>query len=221
MKIGILIPSYNEAATIGDIVKDLRALGYKTYVVDDGSKDETAGIAEKEGAVVFRHEKNMGKGAALREGFARLVKEDFDAILVMDGDGQHHIEDISKLVYRMEETGADVVIGDRMRDTSAMPYVRKKTNQFMSWMISRVARCTVSDSQSGFRLIRRKVLESIRLESSNYEIESEMIIRAARKNFKIESAPIKTIYHNEESKINPIVDTIRFFTFILKNMRDK
>lgn len=222
MNIVVLIPSYNESASIGGIVKSLVGLGYKTYVVDDGSEDKTAEIAEKEGATVFRHAKNMGKGSALREGFGRLLKEDFDAMLVMDGDGQHHIEDIWKLIARMEETDADIIIGDRMCcDTSNMPYVRKKTNHFMSWLVSKVAGTRVSDSQSGFRLIKKRVIESVKLESSNYEIESEMIIKAARKNFRIEAAPIRIIYENEESKINPIVDTIRFFIFLFKMLKGR
>ena len=111
MKNCILIPSYNEARTIGVITKELKARGLEVYVVDDGSTDETAGIALSQGAVVIAHDKNKGKGASLIEGFDRILKEDFDAILVMDGDGQHATGDVDNFFNKMAETGADIVIG--------------------------------------------------------------------------------------------------------------
>ncbi len=117
---------------------------------------------------------------------------------------------------KMDQTGADMVIGNRMSDISSMPGSRKYTNRFMSFLISTLSGQRIPDSQSGYRLIKREVLEKIDLKSSNYEVESEMIIRAARAGFKIESAPIKTIYRDEKSRINPVVDTFRFIVFITK-----
>lgn len=214
----VLIPSYNEARTIGSLVRELLVKGLTVYVVDDGSTDDTAKIADAEGAIVVKHKKNMGKGASIREGFRHIVKKGFDTVLIMDGDGQHLADDIGKFVQKMEATNADIIIGNRMSDVSAMPADRKHTNRFMSGLISMLARQDVPDSQSGFRLIKREVLERVNLESSNYEIESEMIIRASRAGFKIESVPIKTIYKDETSKINPVVDTFRFIVFVLSVM---
>ena len=212
----ILIPSYNEGKTIGGIVKALRSRNIVTYVIDDGSFDNTASVAEAEGAVVIKNVNNRGKGAALREGFKHILKEDFDAVLLMDGDGQHKVEDIDNFLKKMDNTGADILIGNRMLNASSMPYVRMQTNRFMSNLISRISGQHVPDSQCGFRLIKKEVLQKIRLESSNYDIESELIIKAARAGFKIESVPIETVYRGEKSKINPILDTLRFMRLLFK-----
>lgn len=215
----VLIPSYNEAKTIGALVRGLRGKNLSIYVVDDGSSDDTAKIAEAEGAVVVKHEKNLGKGASLREGFRHIIKKGFDAVVIMDGDGQHLASDIENFIEAMNrEPQVGMIIGNRMMDVSPMPTSRKLTNRFMSGLISMIARQSVPDSQSGFRLIKREVLQKIDLESSNYEIESEMIIKASRAGFRIGSVPIKTIYDGETSKINPFIDTFRFIVFVAKAM---
>lgn len=212
----ILIPSYNEAMTIGPIVKWLKAQGFDIYVVDDGSTDDTAAMASGEGAFVIRNDKNMGKGKALREGFGRILKEGYGAVLVMDGDDQHDLADIEHLIRKMEESNADMVIGNRMLDTSSMPNTRILVNRFMSSIISRIAGQRVPDTQCGFRLIKREVLEGLELESSRYEIESELILKAARKGFRVEWAPVKTVYRNEKSRIDPVLDTIRFIALLIR-----
>lgn len=212
----VLIPSYNEARTIGHIVSELTQKGFIVYVVDDGSTDDTAGIAHARGAVVVKHKKNKGKGASLREGFRHIIKKGFDAVIVMDGDGQHLAADIGNFIEKMELTGADMVIGNRMLDVSLMPEDRKHTNRFMSFLISALSGQRIPDSQSGYRLIKREVLEKVNLKSSNFEIESEMIIRSSRAGFKIESVPIKTVYDDEKSKVNPVIDTLRFIAFAIK-----
>ena len=109
-----------------------------------------------------------------------------------------------------------MVVGDRMHDTSSMPLVRIATNRFMSSLISTISGKYIPDTQCGFRLIGRQVLEKIRIESSNYEVETELIIKAAKMGFSIESVPVKTIYRNEKSGINPFFDTLRFIAFIFK-----
>jgi glycosyltransferase involved in cell wall biosynthesis len=220
MKNCILIPSYNEARTIGAITKELKSRGMTVYVVDDGSTDETAGIAAGQGAVVIAHSKNKGKGASLIEGFGRILKEDFDAVLIMDGDGQHATGDVDNFFKKMAETDADIVIGNRMLDTTSMPITIKIANRIMSCIISKMCQEDIPDTQCGFKLIKRSVLESIKFEFPNFEIESEIILKAVRKVFKIESVPVKTVYRNEMSKIKPIFDTIRFLSFLIK-MADK
>jgi glycosyltransferase involved in cell wall biosynthesis len=212
----VLIPSYNEARNIGAITKELKARGLTAYVVDDGSTDGTAGIAAGQGAVVITHDKNKGKGASLIEGFSRILKDGFDAVLIMDGDGQHETSDIDNFLKKMDETGADIVIGNRMMDTVSMPLNRKITNKIMSRVISKMCRQNIPDTQCGFKLIRRKVLESIKFEFSNFEIESEILVKAAKIGFRIESVPVKTVYRDEKSKIKPIFDTMRFLYFMIK-----
>ena len=218
MKICVLIPSYNEARAIGILVRALKDRGLTVYVVDDGSIDHTAAIAESNGAIVIKEKKNKGKGVALREGFKRVLKEDFEAVIILDGDGQHKVDDIDNFLKKMKETDAGVVIGNRMNDTSLMPYIRIQTNRFMSWLLSKVSGQHVPDSQCGFRLIKREVLQKIDLKSNKFEIESELIIKTASAGFKIESVPIKTVYEDEKSKINPIKDTIRFIAFIIRTL---
>lgn len=214
----VLIPSYNEARTIGPIVSDLHAKALSVYVVDDGSTDDTAKIAHDAGAVVVKHSKNMGKGSSLREGFRHIVKKGYDAVIVMDGDGQHLVADIDNFMNKMDAAGTDIIIGNRMEDVSLMPRERIYTNRFMSSLISMLSGQHIPDSQSGYRLIKRNVLEKIDLKSSNYEIESEMIIKSSRAGFRIASVPIKTVYKDEKSRVNPFVDTIRFIIFVAKTL---
>ena len=214
----VLIPSYNEARTIGQIVAELRAESHIVYVVDDGSSDDTAKIAHEAGAVVVKHKSNLGKGASLREGFKHIVKKGYDAVIVMDGDGQHLVSDMGNFIDKMDVTGADIIIGNRMEDVSLMPKERIHTNRFMSSLISLLSGQYVPDSQSGYRLIKREVIEKVPLKSFNYEIESEMIIKSSRAGFRIESVPIKTIYSDEKSRVNPFVDTIRFIIFVIKTL---
>lgn len=212
----VLIPSYNEARTVGNIITKLRSQGTVVYIVDDGSTDDTYEKSVRAGAIVVHHPDNRGKGASLREGFGHILKKGFDAVLVMDGDNQHEVASIPDFLDRMELTGADIVIGSRMSDTSSMPFLRKLTNRFMSVFISWISGQKIPDTQCGFRLIKRRVLENVELKSSNFEIESELIIKAAKKAFKIESVPIKTVYNDELSRINPVLDTIRFIIFVIR-----
>jgi glycosyltransferase involved in cell wall biosynthesis len=217
MKTCVIIPTYNESNTIAGLISQVRKLNLGLVVVDDGSNDNTAAIAEKSGATVIRNGINQGKGSALVNGFKYCLKKDFDAAITMDGDGQHLPEDIPEfinLASKKEDLG--LIIGNRMADRRNMPLIRVLTNKFMSWLLSRIIKQKIYDSQCGFRLIKRKVLEKLSLKTHKFEIESEMIIEAARAGVKIGSIPIQTVYRKEHSHINPFVDTIRFFSFILK-----
>lgn len=217
----VLIPSYNEAKTIGGIIRRLKDRGITVYVVDDGSVDDTFSIATSEGAIVVRHKENMGKGASLRQGFEHISKKGYDAVLVMDGDNQHEVDSIGDFTNKMDESGADMVIGNRMSDTASMPLIRRITNRFMSWLISKLCGQYVPDTQCGFRLIKKRVLDSVKLKSSNFEIESEIILKTSRGGFRIASVPIKSVYEDERSRINPITDTIRFILFLISHAFEK
>jgi hypothetical protein len=111
-------------------------------------------------------------------------------------------------------------IGNRLSKAQGMPWVRILTNKFMSWILSKVTKQKIPDSQCGFRLIKREVLKKLNLKSAKYEIESEVLIRASRLGFKIESVPVKTVYRGERSKINPFADTLRFIRFIFKELSE-
>jgi glycosyltransferase involved in cell wall biosynthesis len=221
MKICILIPAHNEAQAIGGLVERLKKLSLDVVVVDDGSIDRTGEIARSKGAHVLTIAPRGGKGNAIQKGFAHVVAQGYDALIMMDGDGQHAVEDVPKFSERFKVTQASIINGDRMGDRRHMPFVRMCTNKFMSWMISLVCRQRIADTQCGFRLISCAVLRNITLTSTNFEIESEILIKASRKGFKIDSVPVQTIYEDEQSKIHPVKDTIRFFKYILRELMSR
>ncbi len=221
MKTLIVIPAHNEAAAIGALVAKLRALGHDCVVIDDGSLDETADLAQKAGAVVLQTKARSGKGNALKMGFDYALSRRYEAVITMDGDGQHAAADIAAFEEACRRTGADIISGSRMQNPKGMPWVRLATNRFMSWLISVICRQPVADTQCGFRLIKAGVLQSIRLESSDFEIETEVLVKASKKGFKIVSVAIQTIYSNEVSKIRPVQDTFRFIAYLGRELGKK
>lgn len=216
MKICALIPVYNEAQNIGPIVERLRHKNLDVVVIDDGSEDDSGAIACQKGAFVITHEKRSGKGQTLRDGFRYAIEKGYEGVVTIDGDGQHDIDDLEQFLRQAEKDKNSVITGDRMQNHKGMPVVRLLVNRVMSGMISGVCRQKILDTQCGYRYIGTAVLKEIPLTSSDYEIESEVLIKASRKGFKIYAVPIKTIYSNEHSKINPFVDTVRFFKYMLK-----
>jgi len=218
MKIAIVIPAHNEARNIGPLVRSVRALGYDCIVIDDGSVDKTDVLAAEAHAVVLKTNAKSGKGNALKMGFDHVLRHDYEALIAMDGDGQHSPSDIAAFVACYQATGADIVSGDRMKDPQGMPMVRLATNRFMSWLISLFCHQHVPDTQCGFRLIRTNVLRSIKLESSDFEIETEVLIKASKKGFKISSVGVQTIYRDEVSKIQPMRDTLRFIAYLWREL---
>lgn len=215
MKTCVIIPTYNESKAIGGVVGGLKKQGMDVLVVDDGSVDGTGRIAKEKGAALITSAKNRGKGASLKDGIDHILKNDYAAAIMMDGDGQHNPLDVPRFINTAEETGADVIVGNRMGDTRSMPALRRMTNGFMSRLISGFTGQSIPDSQCGFRLIKRNALEKVRIISRKYEIESEILIKAAKSRFKIISIPIKAIYQGESSKINPIIDTLRFIRMLI------
>ena len=215
MRIYVVIPTYNEAKTIASIIRKIRQQELEVVVIDDGSLDNTYEIAKDNGAIVLRNENNEGKGASLIKGFHYAQDRDCDAVITMDGDGQHLPEEIPYFIRLAKYSNSGIFIGNRMFKIKNMPFVRVFTNKLMSWLISFVAGQSIPDTQCGFRLIKKEVLGKLTLKTSRYETESEILIKASRMGFKIESVPIKSIYKEEESQINPFLDTLRFIRFIL------
>ncbi len=221
MKTCIVIPTYNEARTIGGLVADVKKKGFDVLVIDDGSKDDTAVIASDRGADIIMHKRNRGKGACIIRGFEHVLVREYAAAVMMDGDGQHNPDDLDRFIHAAKNTDAEIIVGNRMGDTRSMPWVRRVTNGVMSHVISKFAQQDIPDSQCGFRLLKRRVLERMQLMSLNFEIESEILIRAAKEKFKIISIPIKTIYQGEASRINPLLDTVRFARMLLNISKEK
>jgi len=215
MKTFIVIPTYNEFKTIGAIVRDLRARGFRIVVIDDGSKDHTIIDANKYGAELIVHSKNVGKGRCIKEGLEYAFENGCDIVVTMDGDGQHDIKEIDKFIDEHKKTGADIVLGNRMNNPKKMPFVRRHTNIFMSFVISLILRRKIEDTQCGYRLLSRRAIKKMNLRTVKYEIESEMLLEAKRHNLTISSIEIDSIYGSESSQINPFFDTIRFTRLII------
>lgn len=217
-RICILIPAHNEGRTIAGVVAAARARGLDVVVVDDGSLDDSGRLAREAGAEVLVNFKNQGKGFSLQRGFDHIISRDYAALITMDADGQHAVEDLDQFIRLFNAKAPDIICGNRMTDTRGMPWIRRLTNRIMSGLISLVCRQKVHDSQCGYRLIRCEVLRHIQLSSSAFEIESEVLIKASKKNYRIASVPVKTIYGAEVSKINPFFDTARFIIYIVREM---
>jgi glycosyltransferase involved in cell wall biosynthesis len=214
-----IIPAYNAGKHLAAVIDRVERYvpRNRIVVVDDGSKDDTCAVAERAGVVVEVHPQNRGKGAAIRSGIARAQTLGVPLAVLLDADGQHSPDEIPAFVARQKETGADVVVGNRLENPANMPWLRKATNYVTSAVVSLLAGRRVADSQNGYRLIRLDHFKKFPLTTSRYEIESEMIIRAGRAGGKFASVPIETIYAGEASFINPWVDTMRFLRMVGKS----
>lgn len=214
----ILIPVYNEAPLIGGVVRAVKAMGFEAVVIDDGSSDNSGDLAREAGALVIRNAHKSGKGATLRRGFDDALARGYDAVVTMDGDGQHAAEDITPFLECAKAHSPCVIIGNRMADPKGMPLARYLTNRFMSGLISLGCGQSVPDTQCGYRYIDCEILKQLPLQCDGFEIETEMLMKAAKKGFRLYSVPIKTIYQDEESKIHPVKDAVRFFVYFIKEM---
>lgn len=203
-----LIPANNEADRIEPVIS--RALAYlPVLVVDDGSEDDTAAVAEASGATVVQHGVNLGKGDALRTGFAWAIAHDYEAVLTLDADGQHDPDDIPKFLRALEEDQGDLIIGSR--DLNQIPLVRRVANRVgrvtLSWALGQ----PIVDNQSGFRLVTRPVLEILSPTVGGFEFEVEMIAQTLAAGLRLAWVPIRTIYADHRSHIRPIGHAVRFF----------
>jgi len=205
-----IIPCFNEAANIGNVVADVRKFLPGIIVVDDGSIDATAQIAKNSGAEVLSLKKNSGKGAALRAGWKFARKKNFDWILMLDGDGQHSANDIPKFFECAEKTGAKLTIGSRMQNAAAIPLLRRLVNRWMSRRISKLTGMDLPDSQCGFRLAHLPTLLDLQPRANRFEIESEMLVAFLAAREKIDFVSVETIYKRRASKIRPMADTFRW-----------
>jgi glycosyltransferase involved in cell wall biosynthesis len=215
----VLIPAYNAGATVAGVIKGITEVSpyLAVVVVDDGSVDGTGKAAKDAGADVITHGDNRGKGEALRTGFDEFLRRDRRAVITMDADGQHSPAEIPDLVKCWLEEGADIVIGTRKRHATKMPLLRRCTNTLSSWLVSLSAGTYIPDSQSGYRLLSRRVVEGVSTESRGYGAESEILIKAAAAGYKIGSAPISTIYEDEKSYIHPLKQPLLFLGLIIKS----
>ena len=203
-----VIAAYNEAAHIAEVVTGTRPHVEAVVVVDDGSTDGTARAAEDVGARVVRHAGNRGKGVAVRTGLDAVRDGGFSHVLLLDGDLQHRPADIPSLIAGAV-SGADVVVGARIFDRAQMPRSRYWSNVIGSWALGGLIGVPIRDTQSGFRVIRLAALDGMALSSTGYEIETEMLIRLARRGARVTEVPVALAYDGAPSKLRPVQDTTR------------
>ena len=212
------IPAYNEEKNIAGILLKLKKLSQEIIVCDDGSNDQTAKIAEELGAIVVRHEKNLGYGAGIRTIFLKAKEINADILVTFDADGQHRIEDLSSVMEPIKNDEADVVIGSRfLNDKNEVPKYREVGIKTITSLTNSSIGKKLSDSQSGFRAYNKKVLENITPSETGMGVSTEILIKASKKNFRIKEVPIVISYEGETSTHNPvshgasvILSTIKF-----------
>lgn len=197
MNISLIIPAYNEADHLPHLLNSIPSVVTEVIVVDDGSTDDTAVIAQNFGAVLVQHRENQGKGASMISGIQRAVG---DVVVFMDADLQHHPEDIERLVAPLSAGAADLTIGVRtLGSRKEMPPQRRLTNFFGNLLVYLRTRQWISDTQSGFRAIKKEYIERMKFRSQRYEIEIEMLIWARKLKMRIREVPIKVKYGEEKS----------------------
>jgi glycosyltransferase involved in cell wall biosynthesis len=208
---GAVIPCLNEEKSIARVVSGVRRHLPAVIVIDDGSTDATGREAQSAGAEVLRNPVPQGKGAALVRGWTHALERGLAWAVTLDGDGQHSPDDIPHLLGCAERTGASLVVGNRMGSTRDMPWLRLAVNRWMSSRISRLANRSFPDTQCGFRLMDLVAWRGLPVSASHFEIESEVLVAFARAGLRIEFVPVQSIYEEEQSKIHPWRDTLRWW----------
>jgi glycosyltransferase involved in cell wall biosynthesis len=212
-----VIPAYQDEKHIGDIARRTRERLDHVLVVDDGSTDHTSQRAREAGAEVIVHDQNQGKGEAIKTGLAHWLRapnpgREIGWVILLDSDGQHLPEEIDRfLAAAASVTRPTFLIGNRMNDVAHMPHVRCVVNRYMSNQISRVCGQKIPDTQCGYRMAPRQLIPDLLGGGHRFDYDTEALIIASRRGYRIESVPITTVYTDQVSKIHPVRDALRFF----------
>jgi glycosyltransferase involved in cell wall biosynthesis len=204
------VPAFNEEKSIGRVVLEARKHADKIIVCDDGSNDLTGEIAKELGAVVVRHRRNLGYGAAIQTLFKRARKLNADVLVTLDGDGQHDPSEIPDVVKPILGGHADIVIGSRFADghpAAAMPWYRRAGVKFITKLVNNSSEHTVNDAQSGFRAYSRESLEALKVFENGMGASVEILMNAQKQGFRILEVASSVSYHNEGVKTsthNPV-----------------
>lgn len=218
-----IIPAFNEELTIGSVVLEARKYASEVVVVDDGSQDRTAELAELAGARVIRIGRNTGKSNALMRGLEEIRERNFSAVALLDGDGQHDPGEIPKIVGPVISGEADLVIGSRfLGDGERIPAYRRVGQKILDIVTNMGARQRITDSQSGFRALSASAVRSLDFSSRGYTIESDMILRLSEKGSRIREVPISSRYDVPKGhKKNPFAHGLDVFARILRTVSQK
>lgn len=213
LRIEAIIPAHNEADSIGRVVEGLKAFSLqRILVVDDASEDATGALAQLAGAEILRLERGRGggKGQVMHAGVERIQSDEFDYYLFLDGDGQHDPADLQKFLDRLEiEPGLDFLVGSRKQDSAKIPPTRWRTNALGSWTLGRIAGVQWEDSQSGFRMVKKKILDRMEIRGQGFTFEMETAMKAAHFRIRWAHVPIQAIYHEVggSSHFRGVLDT--------------
>ena len=210
-RIVAIIPALNAERTLPKVIEETTREIEPVLVIDDGSTDRTSEVARAGGAIVLRHDVNRGKGAALKTGFAWALEKGYDGVITLDADGQHLPAEISKFLREREASGADLIVGGRAHLFQHMLPRRRNANRFSAWCISKCAGVRVPDSQSGFRYYSARLIRGVELRADGFDMESEVIVRAGRRGFRIVTIPIELGFVDgiSTSHYKPLKDTLR------------
>ncbi len=214
-----IIPAYNAESTLAQVIEDVRAQVPDIIVVDDGSDDDTAKVATEAGGVhVLRHEINRGKGDALKTGFACAAENGFRTAITLDADGQTDPAQIPRMLEAYNNERADVVVGSRLEQFEGIRWYRQLSNATSSFLVSKLAGCRIEDTQSGYRIIDVNVWQNIPPRASRYEAESEFLVDACRRGYKVMSVRISTprVDGVSTTHFSNLRDTLRFVRLFVK-----
>jgi glycosyltransferase involved in cell wall biosynthesis len=207
-----VIPAYQDEKHIGDIVRRTCERLDHVLVIDDGSSDQTAQRAREGGAEVIIHDQNRGKGEAIKTGLGYWLNREVTWVSLLDSDGQHLPEEIDRFIAAAASaTRPTFFVGTRMSNLAGMPFIRRVVNRYMSRGISRLCGQKIPDTQCGFRMLDRQLIPELLGGGDRFDYETEVLIIASCKGYRIESVPITTVYTDQVSKIRPVRDTVRFF----------
>lgn len=220
MELCVIIPAYDAAPTIRQVVTETLQTGFPVLVVDDGSRDSTATEIAGLPVSLIGHKVNMGKGAALRSGFAWAVKQGFKGVVTLDSDGQHDPTAIGRLVTAAQDGGYDIVLASRFSQFSQMAGLRRHWNRFGAWCMRKRTGFEINDSQSGFRYYSKAVIGDLQIISNGYQFEMEILMKAWRKGYRIGSIaiPARVADGRETSHYRPVRDTWNICMTFLRYM---
>ena len=216
MKNLLVIPAFNEEPTIPRLIEGAKQYFTDIMVIDDGSSDATTLVSVMAGAMTHRFATNMGKGEALKTAFEYAIGQNYDWVFTMDGDGQHAPSDLPNFFPVLDRY--DLILGNRMNDRRGVPLLRRIANFSSSLLVSVICGQWIHDSQTGFRAYSMKLLRAVKLRSSRYDLETEVIIKAVRQGFRVGHTPIQTIYAGETSRFRNVKDSLRFLRAVVRSL---
>ena len=214
------MPAYNEGKYIGTMVLNTKQYVDEVIVVDDGSVDNTSEIASLAGAVVVRHSRNKGYGAAIQSILAEAKKRDPDVLVILDADAQHNPHDIPRLISPIRK-GFDFVIGSREQQKSSIPLYRRFGQRLLLHSTNVLSQKRLTDSESGFRAFSKKAISVLELKESGMAISAETVAEAAKQELKVAEVPISVTYSRDSSTLNPMAHGLGVFTRILAMISER